>query len=246
MCGAEQSLPTLDVIPWAIGEPVPPLVRRLDSECDRPLVLCVDRRQSASAAAWRKIRASLSRGEVVRYSSYRNPADAERFLVGRGLLRSVLGCVSATPAARVSLRQGLTGKPCCLNGPEFNVSHSGDLVLIALHPSLAVGVDVEADVAPCDWESIARRVLTPQSLRAVLSLPRQRQGPAFLEAWCHLEAQVKLIGTGFGGAATGRELPPTFRQWTLVLPRGYRGSVATASLRRPTSCSDSVHLDPDP
>jgi 4'-phosphopantetheinyl transferase len=48
------------------------------------------------------------------------------------------------PPEAVSLPTGLHGKPHCSGGPSFNLSHSDDQVVLALHPSRPVGVDVEA------------------------------------------------------------------------------------------------------
>lgn len=36
-----------------------------------------------------------------------------------------------------------SGKPYLKNGPFFNVSHSGEYVVLAIHPSLDVGIDIE-------------------------------------------------------------------------------------------------------
>jgi phosphopantetheinyl transferase len=50
----------------------------------------------------------------------------------------------SVPPEAVSIPTGLHCKPNCSGGPSFNLSHSGYLVLLALHPSRPVGVDVEA------------------------------------------------------------------------------------------------------
>ena len=36
-----------------------------------------------------------------------------------------------------------SGKPYLKKGPHFNVSHSGEYVVLAIHPSLDVGIDIE-------------------------------------------------------------------------------------------------------
>jgi 4'-phosphopantetheinyl transferase len=200
--------------------------RRL-SVCEGyPVVLVVDRSEACIPNVFEQLFSCLSADEVSRYSSYRHSCDAERFLLGRSLLRTLLASLLGLSPAEVRIVTGRHGKPFCLNGPEFNVSHSGDLVLIAVHPTSAVGVDVEANPGPADWESIAARVLPADVCLAIHALPRQRQISAFLQAWCHLEAQLKMVGTGFQVEPVAHTGSTAFRQWQLVLPRGYVGSVA--------------------
>jgi hypothetical protein len=56
-------------------------------------------------------------------------------------------------------------------------------------------------------------------------MPNDRQNQAFLQAWCHLEAQLKMAGCGFAGGHADFIDQCASRQWILDLPRGYVGSV---------------------
>ncbi|MCP9909395.1 hypothetical protein KBZ15_05615 [Cyanobium sp. BA20m-p-22] len=218
--------PVQIVVPWRVGEPAPLSARRLLIDEGCPLVLAVDRRERCSPVVLAQLFSYLSADEEGRYSSYKRPSDAELFLLGRSLLRTLLALLLELKPPEVSIVTGPHGKPSCPGGPEFNVSHSGDLVLIAVHPTCAVGVDVEASPAPADWESISCRVLPADVCQAVYALPSQRQPLAFLQAWCHLEAQLKMAGTGFHAAPVAHGDSSLFRQWALALPQGYVGSVA--------------------
>ena len=218
--------PVQIVVPWRVGEPAPLSARRLLIDEGCPLVLAVDRREGCSPVVLAQLFSYLSADESRRYSSYRRPSDAEIFLLGRSLLRTLLALLLELKPPEVCIVTGPHGKPSCPGGPEFNVSQSGDLVLIAVHPTCAVGVDVEASPGPADWESISCRVLPADVCRAVYALPRERQPLAFLQAWCHLEAQLKMAGTGFHAAPVAYGDSSLLRQWALALPQGYVGSVA--------------------
>ena len=209
--------PVQIVVPWRVGEPAPLSARRLLIDEGCPLVLAVDRRERCSPVVLAQLFSYLSADEEGRYSSYKRPSDAELFL---------LALLLGLKPPEVSIVTGPHGKPSCPGGPEFNVSHSGDLVLIAVHPTCAVGVDVEASPGPADWESISCRVLPADVCQAVHALPRQCQPLAFLQAWCHLEAQLKMAGTGFQAAPVAHGDSCLFRQWALALPQGYVGAVA--------------------
>ena len=218
--------PVQILVPWRVGEPAPLSAYRLLVDEGCPLVLAVDRREGCSPVVLAQLFSYLSADESRRYSSYRRPSDAELFLLGRSLLRTLLALLLELKPPEVCIVTGPHGKPSCPGGPEFNVSHSGDLVLIAVHPTCAVGVDVEASPGPADWESISCRVLPADVCQAVYALPRERQPLAFLQAWCHLEAQLKMAGTGFHAAPVAYGDSTLLRQWALALPQGYVGSVA--------------------
>ena len=181
----EPPTPEADASGWDSGEP--------------PWLLQIDRRQPLAAAVQQQLSACLSPEEHRRHAAYRLPADRERFLLGRGALRRLLGAwLHLTPQA-VPLMSDLHGKPRCPGGPHFNVSHSGELILLALHPVWPVGVDVERLRPALDWRAIAARMLTPAELQALAALPEAQRTGAFLRAWCRLEARLKCRGDGLAG-----------------------------------------------
>ena len=165
--------------------------------------------------------ASLVPVEQQRWEALRLPEDRERFLRGRGGLRRLLGAWRDEPPEAVPIGAGAHGKPCCTGGPEFNLSHSGDLILLALHRERAVGVDVEQLRPGLAWRPIARRVLPPAEWQAL----EAEGAEAFLAAWCRLEARLKAQGLGLAGLgqpAVAVEL------WDVAVPLGYRAALALA------------------
>ena len=156
--------------------------------------------------------ALLSSEEHQRLRRLRQSEDRDRFLLGRGLLRQRLGEALGLEPARLCFRLGPQGKPALegLNGQgslQFNLAHSGALVLLALHPARPVGVDVERQRPLPNWEAIARRQLPSGGYEGLLTLPPEEQLGGFLQQWCRLEAGLKA--TGLGLAAAG--IPTTTR-----------------------------------
>ena len=205
-----------------------------------PTLLLVDRHDPAiSAEERRKLQASLSSAELERLRRYRLPADADRFLLGSGLMRRWLAQLLGCGAVELPFTSLGHGKPAVVGAPPFNVSHSGDLILLGLHADRAVGVDLERDRAGLDWLPIARRYL---GAATVLQLQRDhadegRQRQAFLLLWCGLEARLKADGCGLSGlsdlvssapdgATDLQRLPWADRCWPLQLPQGYQGAAA--------------------
>ena len=192
---------------WSLDRSPAPLLRAWAppggeaGEASLPLLLLIDRRDAAGARAAPALRGLLGARELERLARFRQAADRERFLLGRGGLRWLLGTLLDCPAAELPLSVGSHGKPELRGGPQFNISHSGDLVLLAVHRQLPIGVDVEQQRPDLDWEAIARRVLPARELQALRQLPPQRRAAGYLRAWCRLEAKLKARGDGFSALA---------------------------------------------
>lgn len=208
---------------WRLQQP-PPLAPPAAPE---PVLLQLDCRDPLSPAMRDALLAILAPAERQRLDAYRRQGDRERFLLGRAGLRLLLAAWLDRPATAVIIESGAHGKPCCPDGPHFNLSHSGDLILLALHPHCRVGVDVERLRPELDWQPIARRVLSEPQRQALSRLPATARLEGFLVQWCVLEAELKAAGTGFAGLESRRScLEQPLRTWGLRLPEGYVGAVA--------------------
>jgi 4'-phosphopantetheinyl transferase len=154
------------------------------------------------------------------------------------------------PPAAVPIEAGPHGKPHCPGGPQFNLSHSGDLILLALDPSRPVGVDVERARPGLDWRPIARRVLPPAEAEALerlaLAAGGEAAAEAFLAAWCRLEARLKARGVGLAGRGAGVGHDAELAVWDVAMPAGYRAAVAVVSPAMAHSAADPGVCPPDP
>ncbi|MEX1316648.1 MAG: 4'-phosphopantetheinyl transferase superfamily protein [Synechococcaceae cyanobacterium] len=191
-----------------------------------PLVLRIDRRGNPAALLRERLAATLTPQEWRRHDAFRLQPARERFLLGRGVLRLLLGCWLDREPDAVTIALGSHGKPFCPGGPEFNLSHSGDLVLLALHPCRPVGVDVEQRRPDLNWEPIARRMFGADLVEELLRRPELEQRPAFLQNWCRLEAELKAAGWGIAAAPPPERRSVACLHWTLALPEGYLGHAA--------------------
>lgn len=213
--------------PWRPGAEPPPAAP--PTAAALPELLLVDRREPLEPPVAAALLACLSPDERQRREAFRRPADRERFLLGRAGLRHRLGAWLQLPPAAVPLQPGPHGKPHCPGGPEFNLSHSGDLVLLAFHAGRAVGVDVERNRPGLDWRPIARRSLPAERRQRLESLAATAQPRAFLLEWCRLEADLKALGTGLAGLEALAANPPPHDRWDLALPGDHLGAVALAA-----------------
>lgn len=138
-----------------------------------------------------------------------------RFLVGRGIVRSVLGAYLGIRPRDVETATGEHGKPFVdsANAPGFSVSHSRDLLVVAVSAGFDVGVDVEWIDDTLDVMAIARRFLLEEEEDDLVRLRPAERTTAFLRLWTRKEARLKSTGGGFagepgGGGATLVEIAP--------------------------------------
>lgn len=154
--------------------------------------------------------------ELERANLLRRPADRNRVLMARIALRCILGGLVGAPPAALRFSIGGQGKPYLAEGTpgpplNFNVSHSGAMVLVAVSPNRQVGVDVEVNDPRRDYAAIARRYFDPAECTTLFSLPPVEQLAVFTAIWTRKEAFLKARGTGiYGGLNRFRvTVPPT-------------------------------------
>ncbi len=108
---------------------------------------------------------------------------------GEQLAKEMLSSVTGVPPENLTIVRDRGGKPHLLGQDlHFNISHSGNRVLCAVHTS-PIGVDIEQP--GCYRDRVARRVCTPEEYAYINGDPVR-----FLEVWTRKEAYAKLTGRG--------------------------------------------------
>lgn len=140
----------------------------------------------------------LSEEERERADRFLVAPPRRRFVVGRGLLRALLGAYLDADPARLRFTYGPHGKPALFDDSaiSFNVSHSGDLVLGAFARRREVGVDVERFRPDFAGEEIAQRFFSPREVAALRALPAESRLDGFFACWARKEAYIKARGLG--------------------------------------------------
>jgi len=174
------------------------------------------------------LRAIFSAAEVGRFQSFATDALRSRWGAARGILREVLGRALEVEPARVQFRYGSHGKPHVAGSPiRFNISHSGDLAVIAL-ARVEVGVDVELP-RPRRSDDIARRFYAPGEIeRLFAQLDPAARADAFFHLWTCKEAFLKVTGEGLSRSTRSYEIaldPPRVLWAKGIADAGQRYSV---------------------
>src|SRR5260370_9228588 len=100
----------------------------------------------------------LSGDERERAARFVFEKDRRLFVLGRAMLRTVLGSVLEIPGADVPLVVRASGKPELPggNGPAFNLSHSGICVAMAVRRGGQVGIDIRMLRSRSDFMAVGR------------------------------------------------------------------------------------------
>lgn len=143
---------------------------------------------------------TLSEDEWVRARRFRFEVHRRRFIVGRGVLRALLGAYLGAPPERLAFTYGERGKPdfaAPLPAPLFfNLSHSHELALLGVTRAREVGVDIEHVKPMADLARIAERFFAPAENASLLGLPAAEHERAFFRCWTRKEAYLKAVGVG--------------------------------------------------
>ena len=140
----------------------------------------------------------LAEEEQERTQRYGCQATRGRFVVGRGLLRTILGDYLGQKPRAIEFTVNQAGKPILLGCSDvhFNVSHSHNLVVIAVTARCELGVDVER-LRPFSNElGLAERYFSPRECRILRMLSPERRTEAFFHTWTRKEACLKALGVG--------------------------------------------------
>jgi 4'-phosphopantetheinyl transferase len=142
----------------------------------------------------------LAPEERARAARLRLERARRRFVASHAALRQILAAYLGVAPQAVAIEVDRQGKPRLSRsrhprGPRFNLSHSGEVALVAvsLHE---VGVDVEATERARDADALVRRYFAPAENEAYFALPQAARPAAFLAAWTAKEAYLKGCGDG--------------------------------------------------
>ena len=102
------------------------------------------------------------------------------------------------------VQRSATGKPWVAGGPHFNLSHSGQLALIAVCADAPVGVDLEAHRVLRNPDGLARRMCSPREL--AWARRQDDLHTALLRLWVRKEALAKAEGGGIATALSGLDV----------------------------------------
>lgn len=182
------------------------------------------------------LRATLDDAELQRAAGFRFARDRTQYVVAHGLVRTLLGTYLDVAAQRLRFAVGPHGKPSLCEPAtqpalEHNLSHSGDIVLIAVARGRAVGVDVERWAGDILCDELAEYCFSSAERAELAATTRRDKAAAFFAGWSRKEAYIKATGVG---VADGLD----YFDVSLAA-----GNPALLADRRPAASADSWRLN---
>lgn len=148
-----------------------------------------------------RYRKLLAADEIERADRFYFDRDRNRFTVARGVLRQLLGTYLNLDPREIGFVYGPQGKPDLAepqnsSGIRFNLSHSGEIALLAVSLYRDLGVDVEQVRADFATGEIATRFFSPEECLKLEAVPVHQSADTFFNCWTRKEAYIKARGGG--------------------------------------------------
>lgn len=148
---------------------------------------------------------TLTTDERSRALRYRQEPLQHAWIVGRGVVRSLLSRYLECLPAAIQFAYTDRGKPILAQPPHpalaFNVTHSHQMLLCAIAWHCEIGIDVEHQRAIAQLTDIVERYFSPAEQATILAAPSQHRSAEFFRLWTLKEAICKATGQGIQGLA---------------------------------------------
>ncbi len=141
----------------------------------------------------------LSTEEQKRADAKHLAQERDRFILGRGALRSILGSYLNVSGDELIFTQGEKGKPAIGNpgfNIEFNLTHCEGMALLAVAKTVQIGIDLERIRTRPRQLEVAQRMFPEAIHKKLEQLPSEQLNLAFYRHWTELEARAKCEGAG--------------------------------------------------
>src|SRR5579884_1051521 len=144
---------------------------------------------------------TLSDDERIRARRFHFARDRIHFIAARGQLRAIVGRYLAREPQSLSFTYNAYGKPSLAGISRdkelsFNMSHAGNIALLAIARNPVLGIDIEYIQRQMEWESIAERFFSPYEVRVLKAVPPAMRHIAFFNCWTRKETYIKARGMG--------------------------------------------------
>jgi len=201
--------------------------------------------QKMGIATRSKLASFLSPSETEKLSEIKSSETRDAMLIGRGFTRFLLAQYLGTPPPKVVIEVEEKGRPYARNrlGLDFNVSHSGGLVAVAISLQGKVGIDFEKARRLPDQVSLASQILSEDEMDDLYVTGPLTSSKIFYDYWTAKESVLKCDGRGLSidpreveicfeknlfQIAAAEELQlPKVKGWRIPFLNGFQGFVAT-------------------
>ncbi len=235
----------IDRLPWE----TPPRALELTTDQVHIWRVRLDGVENEDDRLWQ----TLSPQERERVQRFHFDQHRLRYLRAHGACRAILARYTGLAPEALRIEATPRGKPFLIDTHRldlrFNLSHSGDWMVIGLACGREIGVDVELIARDIDWKAIASGYFHASEMRAIQDFAAPDvQVAAFYRVWTVKEAYLKAVGKGLAGgldqvvvqvgpglSAVFKELPGgenELRRWQVFSFQPAGGAVGAALVEK--------------
>lgn len=140
----------------------------------------------------------LSAAEIKRANRFKFESDSIIFVTARAVLRLLSSKYLEINPEVIQFNYTEFGKPFFkIDTPlRFNVSHSGERIVIAFCNDYEVGVDIEKIKKNFDVMELAQQFFSKHEIKALERMPDKELSHAFYRCWTRKESFIKAEGSG--------------------------------------------------
>lgn len=152
----------------------------------------------------------LDEDELKRAHRFCFPRHRRRFIAAHAAMRQILSRYLHTKAADIQFCRLAKGKPAieCQLNLEFNLSHSGEMGVLAVGKEHAVGMDIEI-FSQRPYYGLADHMFSADECKRLKKVPTPLLPGTFFTIWAQKEAFIKACGLGLSYPTKEFSVPST-------------------------------------
>lgn len=187
----------------------------------------------------------LNADERARANRFYFSQHKRRYSTARATMRIILSRYLNSSPERLEFTYKPQGKPELVNTQklQFNISHSGDLALLAVGKRYPIGVDIEYYSAR-PYEGIAKNLFSEQELSEYMKVPTALKPAIFFHIWAQKEAFIKACGLGLYYPTKEFTVPTSIPTKQLVDDPLHNTTWQLRSFMPEIGCSGAVCFNP--
>lgn len=173
----------------------------------------------------------LDQKEKEKMEEYYFYEDRMRYVAGKVITKLVL--IQYLEEEEISFLSHKFGKPYykSISGKqdiEFNISHSGEMILVAFSRDAKIGVDIQEIIDCSEYLEIARSFFEPEEVK---NIEESNSKELFFQYWSAKEAYLKAIGVGLL-----KGIRKAIKQSKIIYTQCWYGRLSRWSIRRYLYC----------
>lgn len=165
----------------------------------------------------------LNENEQRQAENFKNDPLRRRYVANRAKLREILAHVVDCNPANLRIEIAQHGKPYLADYPEidFNLSHTGNNIAVAIGRRCQVGIDIELCKTRSSLSALVEKCFDREEKNYWQQLPESLKTQEFYRFWTRKEAFVKATGRGIALGLTSCVINPSRPSTFLRIPEEF-------------------------